>query len=781
MTRRHSALVLSLLALLLAIPALRTQRPTPTPQQLAYQKPLNQFVSRLCPGSEIQVLSTQPLRLVGMIHAGPTRRFEVETSLHNLLGPEAQVLLLPGRAPWRPNPDLLWAGVAALGAFPTFLLLQSAARSLRAKIRPRRSWALAPAVLGAGVLCLGWPLWLLLPGLFALLAAMRRTAPHKQRGLREAAIYLMSRPPEFTAACLKLFKPYQVEQLTRTIGLLEAVSSAERARVLSAFQVEVSYTYRLLGLKLGGKVDPALAVRILTDKYLQPTHKVPTITIPVRGRRKIYSCPTCDEVFVDVDSLQRHQLHHLPARRRSGHLRVAAGLLVLALFTSAWFLTGRSVSQLALPGSQPLAAPQVQALAEAQQIAPRAQLLIVSGRGGTILAAPNADLRRVQPILGMPAIALPGAGGWLWWVGGQLALAAGLVAASRPKKAAAPPPPIAAPPPPPAVTSTPGSPEDLAIELGRDLVQLVNPDYGSFLTVRLAALRKHLTQELGLPLAPVHLRESPGLARGDYRLLFRGREVARGKLCVNRFLSIGPEEKLKGLRGDLISDPIHGLSSKWISPECRGDAERLGCMIFDAASVLANHLTEVVRDKACLLLTLDQLTPVLENERYQPLLQELAARQVDRVVIWRSLRLLLEERVSIRDLLTILEALLENADLTQDPDLLAEFARGALAAEICSGYANDQKTLHVFCLEPHLDHQLQTDESPILDPLFRQSIADQVRLAEERGLQAILLCAPCNRRYLYRHLHPSHPDLVVLSWNDIASDYNVNGVGLVSL
>ena len=142
----------------------------------------------------------------------------------------------------------------------------------------------------------------------------------------------------------------------------------------------------------------------------------------------------------------------------------------------------------------------------------------------------------------------------------------------------------------------------ISLEVGRGLLSLVDPNQGAKLLERVTSIRRHVAMELGIVVPGVRFRDNLQLKPNTYVIKIKEIEVAQGEVQVNQFLAIGPEEKLKNLRGTRTVDPTYGMPGVWISPEQRGDAERLGCMIFDPVSVVATQLTEVVRSHAAELL-----------------------------------------------------------------------------------------------------------------------------------------------------------------------------------
>lgn len=294
---------------------------------------------------------------------------------------------------------------------------------------------------------------------------------------------------------------------------------------------------------------------------------------------------------------------------------------------------------------------------------------------------------------------------------------------------------------------------------------------------RIEKIRDHLSRELGLIVPEIPLESSSSIAPGDYIIHLRGTELARGTVVVDQILAVASYEKLSEFPGPQIHEPAYGMPGKWIAEEQRGLAHQSGCMLFEPVSVMTTHLTETYRTQAGTLLSIEQVHSMLKQRGIRMLAQDLASRGLDRFVIWKVLRLLLDERVPIHNLLGILEALAQHTD-TQDPAQLAEFARRGLARELCSCFAIAEKTLNVITLDPDLEHGAPASER---HSEFLEAIAAEMEDSHKRGLQPILLCSPASRPYLRRLTARSFPNLAILSWEEIAPGYNVNSVGMVKL
>ena len=221
--------------------------------------------------------------------------------------------------------------------------------------------------------------------------------------------------------------------------------------------------------------------------------------------------------------------------------------------------------------------------------------------------------------------------------------------------------------------------DELSVEIGPGLVDFVQEARWKN---KVEAVRNHMAQELGLVLPGIRFRSNPLLESAHFRVLVRGREVARNWLMVNRLLTVGPEVKLANLSGVKAVEPTFGQPGVWIGAEQRGDAERLGCMLFDAATVWATLLTEVVRSHCAELLTYNQACELFEQPQLSRLVTELEHRGVDRLLLWKLLRQLLAERVSIGNLQSILEAVLDHYHLSLNLEDLVEFVRQRLGESI---------------------------------------------------------------------------------------------------
>ena len=336
--------------------------------------------------------------------------------------------------------------------------------------------------------------------------------------------------------------------------------------------------------------------------------------------------------------------------------------------------------------------------------------------------------------------------------------------------------------------------DPISLEVGRGLLGLVDPNQGAKLLERVTSIRRHIALEMGIVVPGVRFRDNLQLKPNAYVIKIKDIEVAQGEVQVNQFLAIGPEEKLKNLRGTKTVDPTYGMPGVWISPEQRGDAERLGCMIFDPVSVVATQLTEVVRAHANDLLGRQEVQALIDTikKTHPAVVKEVIPDALSLGEVQKVLQNLVKERVSIRDLVSILETMADNVHMTKDPEMLTEFVRVALSRTICKEYMNNEGTINVITLDPQIEqtiqqaiHRSDTGSFLNLDPNMGQeilqAIAGQVQVLQERGLQPVLLTSPPVRPALRKLVERSFPNLVLLSWNEIAPKVNVNSVAMVSM
>jgi flagellar biosynthesis protein FlhA len=239
--------------------------------------------------------------------------------------------------------------------------------------------------------------------------------------------------------------------------------------------------------------------------------------------------------------------------------------------------------------------------------------------------------------------------------------------------------------------------DTVSIEVGRGLMPLVDPKQGCRLIDRCASIRHHLALELGILMPGIRFRDNLQLKPTAYVLKLKEIEVATGEVILNHFLAIAPIKRLMRLPGELTTDPTYGMPGKWILKNLRGKAERLGCMIFDPVSVIATQLTDVLRSRAAELLGLQEVHVLLEKFRktHPAVVSEVYPSLLPLRTIRHIVQNLVRERVSVRDLATILETLADHAEGTQNVEALTEYVRRGLSRVICREYMNNEGVMNL--------------------------------------------------------------------------------------
>ncbi|MFC5381522.1 flagellar biosynthesis protein FlhA [Aquipuribacter nitratireducens] len=332
--------------------------------------------------------------------------------------------------------------------------------------------------------------------------------------------------------------------------------------------------------------------------------------------------------------------------------------------------------------------------------------------------------------------------------------------------------------------------DPLEVVLASDLVDLVDAGAGGDLLDRVRALRRKVALEIGLVLPPVRTRDSLDLPPGSYSVVVSGVEVGRGQAPAGKVLALG--DMLDGLPGVTTVEPVFGLPGKWLPVEARHQAELAGATVVDRGSVLITHLGEVVRANASRLLSREDVKGLVESVRRQHpvVVEELVPSQLSLGEVQRVLRGLLDERVPVRDLVSIFEALSLRARVSSDVDGLVEAARAGLGPAVADAFTRDG-VLRVLTLDPLLEHELAEhvrpgEDGPVvqLEPGTLGRVLDALTAAVQRvdalGVEYVLVCAPGLRSALRRLVQAAVPTLAVLSYTEAGQAPRVEAVGTVT-
>jgi flagellar biosynthesis protein FlhA len=336
--------------------------------------------------------------------------------------------------------------------------------------------------------------------------------------------------------------------------------------------------------------------------------------------------------------------------------------------------------------------------------------------------------------------------------------------------------------------------EPVEFEFGYGLIPIVDSKQGGDLLDRIVMIRRQLALELGMVVPMIRLRDNIQLKPTEYAIKIRGVEVATGEVMIGHWLAMSPGPEDPSVTGIPTTEPAFGLPALWVTGDMKLRAEAAGYTVVDPASVVATHLTEVLKRHAHELLSREDTKALLDH------LRETAPATVDEVVpgtlsigqVQRVLANLLQERISIRDLGTILETLGDYGKQIKDPDILTEYVRQALARQICHQFKVPGQPLSVITFAPAVEEKLQGalvqhENSTFihLDPAVSQQIYRRLREESNKltamGKTPILLTHPQLRLPVRRWLSKSLPDLVVLSYNELDPSIDIESGGVVNL
>ncbi|NLP08452.1 MAG: flagellar biosynthesis protein FlhA [Clostridiaceae bacterium] len=335
--------------------------------------------------------------------------------------------------------------------------------------------------------------------------------------------------------------------------------------------------------------------------------------------------------------------------------------------------------------------------------------------------------------------------------------------------------------------------DPIELEFGYGIIPLADVNQGGDLLDRVVMIRRQLAIELGMIVPIIRLRDNIQLAPNEYQIKIKGVEVAKGDLMLDHYLAMDPglaEEEIEGIK---TTEPAFGLPAIWITEEQRDRAEMLGYTVVDSPSVIATHLTETIKKYAHELTGRQEVQTLLDNvkENYPVIVEELIPKLMTVGEIQKVLANLLKEGVSIRDMVTILETLADYAPVTNDTDMLTEYVRQRLGRAISKKYFTDQNT-SVITLDPKLEQMMldslqKTDTGTYLtlEPGVTNSIlgslSRQVQKLVQLGKQPIVLASPVVRLYFKQLADQAIPGIVVLSYNELDPELEIQSAGVVSI
>ncbi len=349
----------------------------------------------------------------------------------------------------------------------------------------------------------------------------------------------------------------------------------------------------------------------------------------------------------------------------------------------------------------------------------------------------------------------------------------------------------------------PGGPEEVdhlltvdtvELEVGYGLIPLVDQQQDGMLLGRIKAIRRQFATEMGIVIPPIHIRDNLQLSPAQYRVMIKGVEAAGAELMVNHLLAMDPGGGAGELDGIPTTEPAFKLPALWIPLDKEDEAKFSGYTVVDNSTVVATHLTEVIRKNAYDLLGRQEVQHLLDNlaKTNPKAVEELVPGLLTLGTVQKVLQNLLRERISVRDLLTIVETLADYAPMGKDPDLLTEYVRQKIAKGMLAPYILSDRTLQVITLDrgledllsknvKHTEHGSYLAVDPQMVDQVVQAVSREVEKLIALDIQPIVMCSPALRRHFRKMIEHALPSVFVVSHAEIVDDVNLQAAGKVKI
>lgn len=336
--------------------------------------------------------------------------------------------------------------------------------------------------------------------------------------------------------------------------------------------------------------------------------------------------------------------------------------------------------------------------------------------------------------------------------------------------------------------------DPIEFEFGYGLIPLADTQQGGDLLDRIIMIRRQCALELGLVVPVIRIRDNIQLKPNEYVIKIKGNTVARGELLLNHYLAMSPGFDDDSVIGIETVEPAFGLPAIWIDESTKERAELTGYTVVDPPSVVATHLTELIKRHAHELIGRQETKALIDNvrESFPALVDELIPSILNVGDVQKVLSKLLREKISIRDMVTIFESLADHGTYTKDHDILTEYVRQALSRQITQQFSSQGDTLRVITVGPMLEKKIaesvqSTEQGSYLalDPVATQNIYqklnEQVNKQIQSGNQPIVLASPTIRMYLRQIVERTMQDIPVLSYSELEPSVEVQSIGVVNL
>jgi flagellar biosynthesis protein FlhA len=336
--------------------------------------------------------------------------------------------------------------------------------------------------------------------------------------------------------------------------------------------------------------------------------------------------------------------------------------------------------------------------------------------------------------------------------------------------------------------------DPLCLEVGYGLIPLVDTSQGGELLHRIKALRKQLAAEMGFIMPAVHIRDNLQLKSNEYSFLMKGAELARGELLLDHRLAIVPDDNGLKIAGIAAREPAFGLPAIWIPEREAEKVQGKGVVVVDSATVITTHITEIVKTHIDELLGRQEVQAIIDSlaANHPKVIEDLVPKVVPLGTLQKVLQRLLKERVSVRDMLMIIETLADYLPMTKNVDILTGYVRQGLSRAITRQYRDRDNTIHVMMVSPTIEDVINrsiqhTEYESFVTPdpgVVRTFIDGAQKLMADftaRGLSPIVLTSANTRIHLRKIMERFFPNIVVLAHNEITSDTNITSLGIVEI
>jgi flagellar biosynthesis protein FlhA len=336
--------------------------------------------------------------------------------------------------------------------------------------------------------------------------------------------------------------------------------------------------------------------------------------------------------------------------------------------------------------------------------------------------------------------------------------------------------------------------EMVQLEVGYGLVSIVDAEQNGDLLERISHLRKQFATDWGVIIPSIRIKDNLELKPGGYSLKLKGIEIAKGELMPDHFLAMDPGTVISEIDGVETKEPVFGLPALWVTEDLRDEAQYNGYTVVDLSTIVATHLTEVIKANLHEVLGRQELVHLLDNfkENNPKVVSDLVPDIMPLGTVLKVMQNLLREGVSIRDLRSVLESLAEFGSSTKDPDTLTEYVRQALYRQITERIKSSQGDIPLFTLDRAVEENIarsivRSDGHEILsmDPKITQTILaglnEKIEEATSAGEKMVVLCSPVIRRHFKRLTEKFIPNLIVVSHNELSPEINIRSLGTVRL